>query len=85
MYKKYTSNTPKNVINILEKENIPKKWLIPSTKIIHYLSEMPWYTQENLIVDTGLPKEELIKLNKLIISFNIISWNVLHVLLWFLW
>jgi len=66
LYKKYTSNTPKNVINILEKENIPKKWLIPSTKIIHYLSEMPWYTQENLIVDTGLPKEELIKLNKLI-------------------
>lgn len=50
----------------LLKEGIPTDRVVPASKIVHYLSEMPWYTQENLLEDTGLSKIELIELNKII-------------------
>ena len=34
--------------------------------IVHRLSNMPWYTQELLMKETELNKEELIKINKVI-------------------
>ena len=66
LYKEYTKDIPLDITNILLKEDIPRSQIIPASKIIHFLSEMPWYTQENLIEDTGLSKEELIKLNQTI-------------------
>lgn len=66
LYKEYSISIPQNIIDILLKEDIPKDKIIPASKIIHYLSEMPWYTQENLLEDTNLSKTELIELNKLI-------------------
>tara|TARA_R110001583_G_scaffold51507_2_gene160888 strand:- start:1264 stop:2808 length:1545 start_codon:yes stop_codon:yes gene_type:complete len=66
LYKEYTKDIPLDITNILLKEDIPRSQIIPASKIIHFLSEMPWYTQENLIEDTGLSKEELIKLNQII-------------------
>jgi len=66
LYKDYSISLPQDIINIFLKEGIPKDKIIPASKIVHFLSEMPWYTQENLLEDTGLSKKELIKLNKLI-------------------
>ena len=66
LYKEYSNNIPQYIVNILLKENIPQKWIVPSSKIIHYMSEMPWYSQEQLLEDTGLTKIELIELNKII-------------------
>ena len=66
LYTEYSNNIPQNIIDTLIGENIPKKWVIPASKIIHHLSEMPWYTQKDLLEDTGLLREELIELNKLI-------------------
>ena len=34
--------------------------------IIHRLSEMPWTTQEQILNELGIEKEELIKLNEII-------------------
>ena len=66
LYKEYSTSLPQDIIDIFLGEGIPKDKIIPASKITHHLSEMPWYTQHNLLEDTGLSKEELIKLNKLI-------------------
>ena len=66
LYKDYSTSLPQDIIDIFLEEGIPKDKIIPASKISHHLSEMPWYTQQNLLEDTGLSKEELIKLNKLI-------------------
>ena len=66
LYQKYSSNLPQSIIDILLKENIPQKYILPSSKIIHFLSEMPWYSQKNLLEDTGLSEKELIELNQII-------------------
>ena len=73
LYKDYSTYIPQNIIDILLKEGIPEDKIIPASKIIHHLSEMPWYTQEKLLKDTGLLKEELIKLNKLIHDSNLLQ------------
>ena len=73
LYKDYSISLPQNITDILLKEGIPKDKIIPASKIIHFLSEMPWYTQEKLLEDTGLLKEELIKLNKLIHSSDLLQ------------
>tara|TARA_Y100001938_G_scaffold127542_1_gene180504 strand:- start:643 stop:2184 length:1542 start_codon:yes stop_codon:yes gene_type:complete len=39
--------------------------------IIHKLSEMPWYTQKQLLEDLKIDKKELIKLNKIIYKNNL--------------
>ena len=66
LYKDYSISLPQNITDILLKEGIPKDKIIPASKIIHFLSEMPWYTQEKLLEDTGLLKEELINFCKAI-------------------
>mgnify|MGYP004453458659 FL=1 len=66
LYSEYSSNIPSPIKDILIQENIPTEWIIHASKIIHHLSEMPWYSQRNLIEDTGLSKSNLIKLNKII-------------------
>tara|TARA_R100001377_G_scaffold9615_1_gene4894 strand:+ start:521 stop:2059 length:1539 start_codon:yes stop_codon:yes gene_type:complete len=73
LYESYSTNIPEDIVSILLKEGIPADRLIPASKIIHFLSEMPWYTQENLLEDTGLTKEELIKLNKIIRDSDILQ------------
>ena len=42
------------------------KYLKAVCIIVHRLSNMPWYTQEQLIKEIELNKEELIKVNKVI-------------------
>ena len=66
LYKSYSTNIPQNIISIFLEEGIPSDKIIPASKIVHFLSEIPWYTQENLLKDTGLSKIELIELNKII-------------------
>ena len=66
LYHSYSTNIPQNIFSIFLKEGIPTDRVVPASKIVHYLSEMPWYTQENLLEDTGLSKIELIELNKII-------------------
>tara|TARA_Y100000593_G_scaffold95125_1_gene200243 strand:- start:12643 stop:14178 length:1536 start_codon:yes stop_codon:yes gene_type:complete len=66
LYKDYSVSLPQNIIDIFLKEGIPEDKIIPTSKIIHFLSEMPWYTQEKILEDTGLLKKELIELNELI-------------------
>jgi dTDP-4-amino-4,6-dideoxy-D-glucose ammonia-lyase len=66
LYKEYSSDIPQDIKNILLEEKIPQDRIISASKIVHYLSEMPWYSQKNLLQDTGLSKSELIKLNKII-------------------
>ena len=73
LYESYSTNIPEDIVSILLKEGIPADRLIPASKIIHFLSEMPWYTQENLLEDTDLTKEELIKLNKIIRNSDILQ------------
>tara|TARA_R110001592_G_scaffold3996_6_gene22599 strand:+ start:5373 stop:6920 length:1548 start_codon:yes stop_codon:yes gene_type:complete len=66
LYNEYSNNIPQDIINIIISENIPEKWVIQTSKIIHHLSEMPWYTQENILEDTGLSNKDLIELNNYI-------------------
>ena len=62
----YQDDVPKEIIKIFGSENIPERWIIQATKIVHRLSEMPWYTQEQLLKETSLTKAELITLNSFI-------------------
>lgn len=66
LYTEYSDNLPNDIKNLILGEGIPEKWVIPASKIIHHLSEMPWYSQKNLLEDTGLNKEGLIELNTII-------------------
>lgn len=66
LYNKYSNKIPQSIIKILSKENIPKRWIVASSKIIHRLSEMPYYTQKQLMAETKLSKDDLIELNKII-------------------
>ena len=66
LYKEYSSKLPQHIVDVFLKEGIPSDKIISASKIVHFLSEMPWYTQKNLLEDTGLSKKELIKLNRLI-------------------
>jgi len=70
LQEEYTLGVPKNIYNIIS-EYLPKKynkksWVLKVSLIIHRLSEMPWYTQEQISEEIGLTKKELIKLNKII-------------------
>ena len=66
LYKEYQTGIPTHVTNTLLKEGIPEKWIVPASMIIHHLSEMPWYTQKQMLEDTELSKQELIELNAII-------------------
>ena len=70
----YSLGIPKDVNDIIVK-NLPKKyrkktWINKVGLIIHRLSEMPWYTQEQILKEIGITKKELIKLNKIIRECN---------------
>lgn len=73
LYSEYSNNIPFSIKNIFLEENIPMEWVIPASKIVHHLSEMPWYSQKNLLQDTGLSKKDLIKLNKIIHDSNFLQ------------
>jgi len=66
LYKKYTYNIPAKISALLKEEGIPSNWILPSTIIIHRLSNKPWHTQKDIMKDTNLDKDELVKLNKII-------------------
>ena len=70
LYDEYSIGLPKSVSDII-KNNLPSKykkktWVTKVALIVHRLSEMPWYTQEQISDEIGISKKELIKLNKII-------------------
>ena len=70
LYKKEPLEINNNVRGILSAE-LPieyktDKYLNAVCIIVHRLSNMPWYTQEQLIKETDLNKVELIQINKII-------------------
>ncbi len=74
----YQDDVPKEIIKIFGGENIPERWIIQATKIVHRLSEMPWYTQEQLLKETSLTKAELITLNSFIRYSDFLQEMILH-------
>jgi len=70
LQEEYTIGIPKDVYAItskyLSKKYNKKSYILKVCLIIHRLSEMPWYTQEQISEDIGIDKKELIKLNKVI-------------------
>ena len=46
--KEYSDDVPNDIINVIEGDGIPKRWVTAASRIIHHLSEMPWYTQEKI-------------------------------------
>ena len=63
LHKEYSDEVPNDIINVIESEGIPKRWTLATSRIIHRLSEMPWYTQEQILNEISLTKDELITLN----------------------
>ena len=78
LYEEYSDNIPSKVIKVLENEDIPTKWIIPAARIIHRLSEMPWYSQEKLAKETSLNKVDLICLNSLIRKSDFLQEMIVH-------
>ena len=78
LYGEYTDNVPSKVIDRLEKEDIPTKWIIPAARIVHRLSEMPWYSQEKLAEETSLSKVDLVCLNSLIRQSNFLQEMIVY-------
>ena len=66
LYNKYTDNIPDRIRVLLKEQGIPNEWILPSTIIIYRLSNMPWYTQKEIMRETNLTKDEIIKLNNII-------------------
>ena len=56
----YSDAVPKDIIDLISNQGVPENQIIPAANIIHRLSEMPWYTQEQLLEETELSKSELI-------------------------
>ena len=78
LYEEYSDNVPSKVIKILENENIPTKWVIHAARIVHRLSEMPWYSQEKLAKETSLTKVDLICLNSFIRHSDFLQEMMVH-------
>jgi dTDP-4-amino-4,6-dideoxy-D-glucose ammonia-lyase len=79
LYNKYTANIPDKLSLLLKEQGVPDEWILPSTIIIHKLSNMPWYTQDELLRDTKLSKEDLIELNSIIRNSDILQDVILNV------
>ena len=62
----YSNQIPNQLGEVLKIEGIKDRWILPASRIIHRLSEMPWYSQKELMDETGLSLVELIELNKII-------------------
>ena len=73
LYKEYSDDVPNDIINVIESEGIPKRWVTTASRIIHRLSEMPWYTQEKISNEISLTKAELITLNSFIRESNFLQ------------
>ena len=78
LYEEYSDNVPSKVIDRLANEDIPKKWIIPAARIVHRLSEMPWYSQEKLAKETSLNRVDLICLNSLIRQSDFLQEMIVH-------
>ena len=78
LYNKYTANIPDKLSLLLKEQGVPDEWILPSTIIIHKLSNMPWYTQDELLRDTKLSKEDLIELNSIIRNSDILQDVILN-------
>ena len=74
----FNHELPEKVVEILEKEKIPEKWITPAALIIHSLSEIPWITQEELANKTSLEKEDLISVNKIIRESQFLQENIIN-------
>ena len=74
----YSSTLPYYVNKGLIQENIPLKWIVETSLIVHRLSEMPWYTQEQILNETSLTKDELIILNSFIRESKFLQDVIVH-------
>ena len=74
----YSSTLPYYVNKGLIQENIPLKWIVETSLIVHRLSEMPWYTQEQILNETSLTKDELITLNSFIRESKFLQDVIVH-------
>ena len=66
----FSFDLPEKVYGIL-KDNLPSQYqnaqsISKVAFIIHRMSEMPWYTQEQILKDLQIDKQELIELNEVI-------------------
>ena len=66
LYREYSNDVPEDILNLIEGEGIPKRWVVSASTVIHRLSEMPWCTQEDILNEISLTKAELITLNSFI-------------------
>jgi dTDP-4-amino-4,6-dideoxy-D-glucose ammonia-lyase len=78
LYNTYTDNIPDKLSLLLKEQGVPNEWILPSTVIIHRLSNMPWYTQEQILNEISLTKEELINLNYLIRESEFLQNIIVH-------
>jgi dTDP-4-amino-4,6-dideoxy-D-glucose ammonia-lyase len=78
LYNTYTDNIPDKLSLLLKEQGVPNEWILPSTVIIHRLSNMPWYTQEQILNEISLTKEELINLNSLIRESEFLQNIIVH-------
>jgi dTDP-4-amino-4,6-dideoxy-D-glucose ammonia-lyase len=78
LHKEYSDEVSNDIINVIESEGIPKRWTLATSRIIHRLSEMPWYTQEQILNEISLTKEELITLNSSIRESEFLQDIILH-------
>ena len=78
LYNAYTDNIPDKLSLLLKEQGVPNEWILPSTVIIHRLSNMPWYTQEQILNEISLTKEELINLNSLIRESEFLQNIIVH-------
>ena len=59
-------NTKNIILDNLPIKYRTDKYLNAVIVIVHRLSNLPWYTQEEVLSEINLNKDELIKLNKVI-------------------
>ena len=78
LYREYSDDVPKDVIELIRDQGVPNSQIIPAANIIHRLSEMPWYTQEQLFEETKSSKSELIVLNSLIRESDFFQEMIVH-------
>jgi len=78
LYNEYSDDVPNDIIDVIESEGIPKRWTTATSRIIHRLSEMPWYTQEEILNEISLTKAELITLNSFIRESEFLQGMIVH-------
>ena len=66
----FSFDLPEKVYNVLQ-DNLPYKYqndksIKKISYIIHKMSDMPWYTQEQILEELQIEKQELVELNKVI-------------------